>query len=79
MTTSDFDAKAAVAEMRAVIALRRKTRFRSSRLDKFKAELLAMLAEGATATMLQEWLRRQNCQVVLSTVTRWIDRHGPAS
>ena len=75
-THSDFDAAAALAQLREDAAVRRKASYHPSRLDRYAYELLKLLEAGARPVELQRWLRQQRCKVALSTVTRWISRHG---
>ena len=73
---SDFDAGAELARLRQEAAVRRKSRYKSSRLDRFAYELHQLIAAGAKPVELQTWLHEHRCKVVLSTVTRWCQRHA---
>lgn len=46
-----------------------------SRLDRHRAELLALHNAGASAAELQRWLRTHRISVVHSTVARWLTKH----
>ena len=73
---SDFDAGAELARLRQEAAVRRQARYTPSRLDRFAFELHQLMAAGAKPVELQTWLREHRCKVVLSTVTRWCQRHA---
>ena len=73
---TDFDAETALAEIRKEALIRRKASYHTSRLDRFRAELLAMRRLEARPVELQAWLRKQRCKVALSTVTRWLERNA---
>ena len=73
----DFDPKHEAAVLREKTRTIRRSGFRTSRLDRHTAELLSLRQEGATAAELRRWLRdKKRIRVVLSTVTRWLARHG---
>ncbi|MGM3159163.1 hypothetical protein ACS25C_00045 (plasmid) [Dickeya undicola] len=74
MTTFDVDQE--LAALREETRLIRKPRFRASRLDRYHGELIRLHQAGASAAELQRWLRAKRIRVVLSTVTRWLARHG---
>ncbi|PJE77537.1 hypothetical protein CI610_03539 [invertebrate metagenome] len=70
----DFDAVAEVAKLKKLAEItRRKTK--SSRLTRYKSQLLAMHQTGATAADLQRWLKSRHLNVVHSTVSRWIKKN----
>ncbi|MEA3291080.1 MAG: hypothetical protein U9Q71_02040 [Pseudomonadota bacterium] len=75
---TEFDPDAEVRRLRAYSAvLRKKSYPRSrSRLDRYRAELLQLKERGVKATELQRWLRERRIKVALSTVTRWLNKHG---
>ncbi len=52
----------------------RQVRYRPSRLDRYTGELLSLYQAGASAAELQRWLRARRIKVVLSTVTRWLEK-----
>ncbi|WP_323107207.1 hypothetical protein [Klebsiella quasipneumoniae] len=54
----------------------RQVRYRPSRLDRYTGELLSLYQAGASAAELQRWLRARRIKVVLSTVTRWLEKNG---
>lgn len=71
----DFDPLAELAILRQQTAEIRKSRYPHSRLDRHRAELLAMHLGGASTAELQRWLRKNRIKVVHSTVTRWLAKH----
>lgn len=72
----DFDTLAELASLRQQTALIRKPRYARSRLDRHRAELLALHLAGASTAELQRWLRDRRIRVVHSTVARWLTKHG---
>lgn len=75
-SSEDFDAASTLAELRKDAAVRRRSAWHPSRLDRYAFELNELIKAGAKPVELQRWLRGQRCKVALSTVTRWIARHG---
>ena len=71
-----FDAAAEAARLRAQTRARRRPRYRRSRLDRYKGELLALREEGCTTAELQRWLLAHRIRVQHATVARWLRRHG---
>ena len=71
-----FDATAEAARLRAQTRARRRPRYRRSRLDRYKGELLALRDEGCTTAELQRWLLAHRIHVQHATVARWLRRHG---
>ena len=72
---STFDAADEAARLRAQTRARRRPRYRRSRLDRYKGELLALRAEGCTTAELQRWLLARRIRVQHATVARWLRRH----
>lgn len=72
-----FDAKTIVMTLREETRLRRKRPYRrnQSRLDRYRVEILALKHHGASAVEIQRWLRQKRVCVVLTTVTRWLEKH----
>ena len=56
--------------------LKKKKRFGTSQLDKWKYELIALRSKGATLEQLQDYLQQKGIHVVLSTISRWLNHHG---
>ena len=71
----DFDTLTELATLRQQTAAIRKPRHLQSRLDRHRAELLAMHLGGASTAELQRWLRKNRIKVVHSTVARWLAKH----
>jgi hypothetical protein len=71
-----MDVKAEVERLAALVKTRRKKTYESSKLDKFKHEILRLKSEGATLEMLQLWLREQRIKADISTISRWLKKHG---
>lgn len=75
----EFDTAAELAALQAQtrrIRRIRQVRYRPSRLDRYTGELLSLYQAGASAAELQRWLRARRIKVVLSTVTRWLEKNG---
>lgn len=51
-------------------------RYKKSKLDLYRGELLCLYQNGASKSELQRWLRTKKIKVVWSTVSRWIDQNG---
>ena len=71
-----FDAAAEAALLKAQTRARRRPRYRRSRLDRYKRELLALRKEGCTTAELQRWLLAHRIRVQHATVARWLRRHA---
>ncbi len=70
-----FDARAEVERIRARRAEARRKLYHRSRLDRYRAELVAMKRAGASCADLAEWLRVQHrCKVNRSTFDRYLKR-----
>ncbi len=70
-----FNAKAEVDQIRARRAEARRKIHRKSRLDKYRAELVAMKLAGASCADLAEWLRvNHRCKVSRSSVDRFLKK-----
>ena len=57
--------------------LKKQKRFGTSQLDKWKYELIGLRNKGATLEQLQDYLKQKGIRVVLSTISRWLNHHGP--
>ena len=70
-----FDAQTEVARIRTRRAEARRKMYRKSRLDKYRAELVAMRQAGASCADLAEWLRvSHRCRMHRSSVDRYLKR-----
>jgi|TARA_R110002033_G_scaffold127057_1_gene168641 transposase-like protein len=74
----DFDPVAEVARLKAQTKFLRKRNYsqRKSALDNYHGEIIQLLRNGSTATEVHRWLRELEVTISLSTVTRWIKKHG---
>ncbi|PSV98080.1 hypothetical protein CTM91_17020 [Photobacterium aquimaris] len=70
-----FNAIAAVERLKKETKELRKKRYRRSRLDRYKAELIALKQEGASNAECQRWLRQNRIKVDHRTVGRWIEKN----
>ena len=72
---NNFDATSELAAIRERRHALRKPRYRSSKLDRHHAELVAMRQAGASYRELAEWLRRsKRRRVHPSTIYRFLAR-----
>ncbi|HEY0923790.1 hypothetical protein [Rheinheimera pacifica] len=71
-----FDVETELAKLKAETRALRQTRFKNSRLNAYRGELVTMHKEGATVAELQRWLKAKRISVVWTTVKRWLDNHG---
>lgn len=72
----NFDAQTELAALQKQTQIIRKKRYTSSRLDRFKGEILTLHKAGASVAELQRWLQTRRIKVVHSTVARWIAKNG---
>jgi len=73
---SEFNATFELSKLQTETKRRRKKSYASSRLDKYKGELLLLYRTGATRAELQRWLLSHRIKVNWTTVDRWIKKHG---
>ncbi|MFT5381306.1 MAG: hypothetical protein ACI81C_002765 [Alteromonas macleodii] len=71
-----FDVETELAKLKAETRELRQKRFKNSRLNAYRGELVTMHKEGATVAELQRWLKAKRISVVWTTVKRWLDNHG---
>ena len=70
-----FNPTAEVETIRARRAEARRKLYRKSRLDKYRAELVAMKQAGASCADLVEWLRvNHRCKVNRSSIDRYLKK-----
>lgn len=70
-----FDAQAEVKRIRARRAEARRRLYRKSRLDRYRAELVAMWLAGASCADLSEWLRvTHRCKIHRSSINRFLKK-----
>jgi hypothetical protein len=73
---SDFNPEVELARLKVQTVILRKKVYKSSRLDRYKDELLQLKHQGATTAELQRWLKDKRIKVVWTTVKRWLDNNG---
>lgn len=71
-----FDVETELAKLKAETRELRQKRFKNSRLNAYRGELVTMYAEGATVAELQRWLKAKRISVAWTTVKRWLDNRG---
>jgi hypothetical protein len=70
-----FDPVAEVESIRVRRAEARRKLYRKSRLDKYRAELVALKQAGASCADLAEWLRvNHRCKVNRSSIDRFLKK-----
>jgi len=70
-----FDARAEVKRIRSSRAEARRRLFRKSRLDRYRAELVAMRQAGASCADLAVWLRvTHRCKINRSSIDRYLKK-----
>jgi len=65
------------AELAAIRQQRRtarRRRYYRSRLDRYRAEIVALRRAGATLAEIAAWLRQRRCKVAPSTISRYLAR-----
>ena len=72
ITTTSGDVSTPAGHSRRAEA--RRKHYRKSRLDRFRAELVAMRQAGASCADLAEWLRMRHCRVHRSSIDRYLKR-----
>ena len=71
-----FDVETELAKLKAETRELRQKRFKNSRLNSYRGELVKMRSKGATVAELQRWLKAKRISVAWTTVKRWLDNHG---
>jgi len=74
-----IDAKAELVAIRARRKKMRRQRYRHSRLDDYRAELLQLRQVGASLAELAFWLRQRRVRVAISTISRWLRQNTKAA
>ncbi|MCL7489646.1 MAG: hypothetical protein M8357_15880 [Desulfobulbaceae bacterium] len=70
-----FDAQKEVKRIRALRGRERRQRYRKSRLDRYRAELVAMRRAGASCGDLAVWLRlTHRCKINRSSIDRYLKK-----
>ena len=73
---TNFDVETELAKLKAETRELRQKRFKNSRLNSYRGELVKMRSKGATVAELQRWLKAKRISVAWTTVKRWLDNHG---
>jgi len=71
-----FDAIAELEEIKRKRKVSKRKRYYKSKLDKFKFELLKLHKSGASLGDLQFFLRKNRTKAAISTIQRWLKKHG---
>lgn len=71
-----MDFKAEAERLKAKAQLLKKTKYSTSKLDKWKPELLALRAEEVTLEELQIFLSEKKISCCVSTISRWMKKNG---
>lgn len=75
MNQETFNAQIEIEKIRARRNEARRKLYRKSRLDKYRAELVAMKHAGASCADLVEWLRvNHRCKVNRSSIDRYLKK-----
>ena len=75
MNQETFNAQIEIEKIRARRNEARRKLYRKSRLDKYRAELVAMKQAGASCADLVEWLRvNHRCKVNRSSIDRYLKK-----
>jgi len=70
-----FNAERELRRIRMLRAQARRRLYRKSRLERYRAELVAMKQVGASCSDLVEWLRvNHRCKINRSTVDRYLKK-----
>jgi len=70
-----FNAQAEIERIRIRRTEARRKLYRKSRLDKYRAELVAMRQAGASCADLVEWLKvSHRCKINRSSIDRYLKR-----
>jgi hypothetical protein len=70
-----MDVKAEAERLKAKAQARKKSRYSTSKLDKWKPELLVLRAEGVTLEGLQIFLSEKRIPCEISTISRWLKKN----
>lgn len=69
-----FEAERELEKIRTALAQRKPYKFKQSRLDRYKGELLELKSAGASLSELQYFLREKGVKPLphVTTISRWI-------
>jgi len=71
---AEFDVNQELDDLRRRQALKRRRKYRRSRLDRFRAELVKLRKAGASLAQLQLWLKDWRLSVSRSSILRYLHR-----
>jgi len=69
-----FNATEILEELKNEQKAKKRRQYRQSRLDKHRAELIALHEEGASLSHLQLYLKKKRIKVARSTILRYLQR-----
>ena len=72
---NEFNAIATAALLKNETKEIRKSRYRTSRLDRYKSELISLKNEGVSNAECWRWLRQKRIKVNYRTVGRWVEKN----
>jgi hypothetical protein len=70
----EFDASGELSELRRLQAVKRRRRYARSKLDRWRAEIVALRRAGATLSELRVWLKRKRLDASRSTIQRFLKK-----
>lgn len=71
---AEFDADSVLIDLRRRQALTRRRKYRRSRLDRYRAELVKLRNAGASLALMKLWLQDRRLAVSRSTISRYLGR-----
>lgn len=71
-----MDTKSEIERLAGLVKAKRKKIYEASKIDKYKHQILSLKHEGATLQMLKLWLGEKRIKVDISTISRWLKKHG---
>ncbi|MEE2001410.1 hypothetical protein QWY20_08085 [Alkalimonas sp. MEB108] len=71
-----FDVETELAKLKKETRDRHQMRFKNSKLNLYRGELVDLRNHGASIAELQRWLKSKKISVAWTTVKRWLDNHG---
>jgi len=71
---AEFEPESVLISLRQRQALRRRRCFTRSKLDRFRAEVVALHRAGATLAQLKLWLHDRRIDVSRTTIMRYLKR-----
>ncbi len=71
-----MDTKSEIERLAGLVKAKRKKIYEASKIDKYKHQILRLKSEGATLEMLKLWLSEKRIKADISTISRWLKKHG---